>query len=104
MALATPRCISIGARRPQLGTVFLHPNRVLVDAGGDNMHVGNYVDGVLGRCEVRRAVGKAPHVPIAGTSTVSISNEKLQAGLLFPGGPIASHATDVTSKYSLLIL
>ena len=38
---------------------------VPVDAVGENMHLGNHVDEVSEHCEVRRAVDKASHVPIA---------------------------------------
>ena len=40
----------------------------------------NYVGEV---CDVCRAFGETPHVPIAGVSTVSMFNEKLQVDLLF---------------------
>ena len=67
------------------------------------MNVATTADEVLGQCKVRRAFDKAPHAPIAGTPTASVSNEKLQADLLFPGDLIALRAMDVFSKYSLLI-
>ena len=53
----------------------------------------NYVDEVRGDYEVSRAFGKAPHVPIAGTSTVSMSNETLQEDPISSDDVIAEHAT-----------
>ena len=61
-----------------------------------------HVDGVLGNCEVCRAFDKAPHLPVAGTSSVSCFNERIQVDLLFSGDIIAVHAMDAFSKYSLL--
>ena len=34
------------------------------------MHLANYVEEVLEKCEVRQDFDKAPRLPIAGTSTV----------------------------------
>ena len=48
--------------------------RVSVNSEGGNYHLVNYVDVVLEHCEIRRACGKAPHVPIAGTSTAPMFN------------------------------
>ena len=60
------------------GPASVHPlKRVLVDSDRGNMHSMSYVDLVSGQCEIRRATDKAPQVPIAGTPTVSMSNEKL---------------------------
>ena len=67
------------------------------------MHSLIHVDEVLEQCELRRPSEKAPHVPVAGTPTASIPNEELQEDLLFLGGIPALHATDVFSRYSLLI-
>ena len=62
----------------------------------------NYVDEVLGQCGTCRPVDRVPNIPIAGASTVSASNEKLQEGLLFYDGAVALHATDVYAKNLLL--
>ena len=75
--------------------------RVLVDSDGDNMHVLTCVDGVLERCDKCRPLDKAPHVPVAGTSTVFRFNEKSREDLLFSGDIIALRAMDVSSQYSL---
>ena len=53
--------------------------RVLMDSDEDNVRLLGYVDEVLEHSEVSRASDKAPHVPIAGTSTVSMSHETLRA-------------------------
>ena len=76
--------------------------RVLVDSDGGTSHLANYVDDVLGNCDVCTAFDKAPHVPIAGTSAVLMFNEKAQVDLLFLGDPIVAHAMHVISKNSLL--
>ena len=61
-----------------------------------------HLDGVLGNCEVCRAFDKAPHLPVAGASSVSCFNERAQVDLLFLDDIIAVHAMDVFSKYPLL--
>ena len=66
------------------------------------MHSATHVDAVLGQCEVRRVCEKAPHAPTAGTSKVSMFNEKLQADFLFPDNLTALRAVAVFSKYSPL--
>ena len=63
-------------------------------------HLANRVNQVLETCDVCGAFDKAPHVPIAGTATVSAFNEKVQADLLFLDDLIVAHAMDVFSKYS----
>ena len=55
------------------------------------------------RCEVCQGFEKAPHAPAAGTSSVAMFNEKLQADLLFLDGIISVAAMDVVSKFPLLI-
>ena len=67
------------------------------------MHLVDYVDEVLDHCEAWGAFEKAPHAPIAGTSTVPMLSEQLQAGRLSSDDPIAFHAMDVYSKDPLLI-
>ena len=47
------------------------------------MHLVNYVDEVLKRCEVCHAPEKAPHVPISGASAASMFSEKLHVTILF---------------------
>ena len=56
--------------------------RVLVDSDGDNMQLANCVAAVLEQRDVCRPLEKAPHVPIAGMPTVSMSNEELQVDAL----------------------
>ena len=77
--------------------------RAPVDTDGENMPLVNYVAEVLEHCEVRRAFDKAPHVAIAGASTVSLPNGNLQIGLSPLDEIIALRAVDVYSKYSLLL-
>ena len=76
--------------------------RELVDSDGGMSQLVTHVDEVLGKCDARRAFDKAPHVPIAGASTVSTFIEKVQVDLLFLGDLLVVHAMDVFSKYSLL--
>ena len=59
---------------------------------------------MLETCDACRAFDKAPHVPIAGTTTVSSFNKKVQVDLLLLDDPIVVYAMDVFSKYSLLRL
>ena len=66
--------------------------RVLGNSDGDNMHLLTSVDEAFEQWEVRRSSDKAPHVPIADTSTASRSNEKLQVDLPFLGDAIALRA------------
>ena len=56
---------------------------VLMYSEGVSAHLLPRVDEAVGQCEVCRASGKAPHAPVAGTSTVSIFNEELLVDLLF---------------------
>ena len=68
---------------------------VLVDSGGGNLHLLQDVDEELERRGVCRAFGRAPHLPIAGTSAVLMFNGKLQVDLLFLGDIIALHVMEV---------
>ena len=77
--------------------------RELVDSGEGNANFPTCVDGELAQCEFCRASVKAQHIPAAGTSTVAIVKEKLQADLLFLDDIIAPHVMDVSSGNSLLI-
>ena len=76
--------------------------RVLVDPDGGMSHLVNHVDKALETWGACRAFDKAPHIPIAGTTTVSAFNEKVQVDLLFLDDLIVVRAMDVFSKYSLL--
>ena len=59
--------------------------RVLAGSEGGNPHLVNYVDDVLGRYEICRALDKAPRVPIAAASAVSMFYVRAQVDLLFFG-------------------
>ena len=67
------------------------------------MHLVTRVDEVLAQCEIFQAFEKAPHDPAAGTPTVAVFNEKLQADLPLLGDVIALRGMDVFFKYSRLI-
>ena len=54
--------------------------RLLVDSNRDDARRVNEAEDVLEHFKVRRASEKAPHVPIAGTSTFSTFKEKLKVG------------------------
>ena len=75
--------------------------RAPADSESGNSHMANYVGEVL-ECEICRACGKAPHVPIAGASTASVYSEKVQADLLF-WMIFLRCAMDMFSEYSLLL-
>ena len=64
---------------------------------------GKFLHKVAQQCDVCHAFDKAPHLPIAGTSTAASSNGDLLADLLFLDSAIALRAMDVYPKYSLLI-
>ena len=76
--------------------------RVLVDSDCRNLHLLRHIDGVLEHCEICRALGRAPHVPIAGTSTVFLVYGELQFDLLHLDEIIVLRARDVVSMYSRL--
>ena len=69
-----------------------------MDSGKENLHLLNYIDEVLGHCEVRRALDKVPHVPIVGALAVSTFNGNLQVNPSFMYDIFALHATDEYSK------
>ena len=73
------------------------------DSVGKSVNLAPYVDEVLEQREIRRAFDQSPHIPIAATSTESMSRGELEADLLILGDAIALRAVDVFSKYSLLI-
>ena len=77
--------------------------RVLVDSDGGVSHSVNDVDEVLENGDVCRASDKAPHVPLAGASAVSMFNEKVQVDLLFIEDLIALRAMDAFPKDSLFL-
>ena len=79
-----------------------HIKRVLADAEGDTQSPMQRVGDVVSLCDASRAFEKAPHIPISGTSTAPMFNERLQIDLLFLGDIIALHIMDVFSKYSIL--
>ena len=76
---------------------------VSVDFERENAHLAKYVEEVSEQCDVCRAFEKAPHVPIAGTPTVSKFNGKLHVDLLFLGDSVALRTTDILSKCSLVV-
>ena len=63
----------------------------MVDSERNNMHLLTCVNEVLAQCEVCQTFEKAPRAPVAGTSTVAVSNEKLQVELLFLDDIAALH-------------
>ena len=70
---------------------------------GDRSNVGlSAVGEVASQCNVGVAPDPAPHVPTAGTSSVSASNKKVHVDLLFRGDAISVRAMEVNSLYSLL--
>ena len=76
----------------------LQIKRVSADSARDNLHPLRRVDEVLEHRDVRAAFDRAPHVPIAGTPSVSAPNGKLQVDLLFLGDIVALRVMDVSSK------
>ena len=77
--------------------------RALVDADGGHAHLANNVDEVSGQCEVCRTFDKAPHVPIADTSTASMFNEKAQVDLPSVDGIVVLRAVDMRPTFSPLL-
>ena len=73
-----------------------------MDAEGDAQSLVHHVDEVVAQCDTCEAFDKAPHIPISGTSTVSMFNERLQMDLLFLDDIVALHIKDVFPKYSIL--
>ena len=57
--------------------------RILVDSDGETMGFMNYVYEVSEQSEIRRTFRKAPHIPIAGASSVPVFKRELQVDLLF---------------------
>ena len=77
--------------------------RVLVDSEGKNMHLRPRADEVLSQPEICQVFEEAPHIPAAGTSTVAMLNEILQADLLFLDNIIALRAMDGFLEHPLLV-
>ena len=75
--------------------------RVLVDAEGGTQSLIQHVDEVASQRDTCKAFERAPRIPISGTSTVSMFNERLQMDLLFLEDIVALHFMDVSSKYSI---
>ena len=75
--------------------------RVLADPDGETFGLANYVDEALEQSEICRTYDTAPHVPIAGTTTVSPVNERLQVELSFSGDAISLRATYDYCTYPL---
>ena len=76
--------------------------RILADAENGSNAVLKGVDKVAGQREVLKAFDKVLHLPVAGTSMVSASDQKVQLDLPFLGNIIELHAMDLRSKYPLL--
>ena len=76
--------------------------RVVVDADGGHLGLLGCVDGELRQREVCRAFDNAPGLPAAGTSSVSLLGEELQAGLLFLDDTLALRATGMYPECTLL--
>ena len=101
-----------GASAPKKIATKLHLNwgrasarqlkRVLVDVGGDTQKLLGRAGKVLSQREICRAFGKAPQLPIAGTSSASLLFGKLQEILLFSDEATALHSMDTCAKIPLL--
>ena len=78
----------------------LKRTRALADGKADGLIA--LADDVVRECETFRAFDVAPAIPVAGTSSVSSFNEKVQVDLLFSGDLIALHVLDLFSRYSPL--
>ena len=72
--------------------------RLLVVFEGGARRFLRRVGRLLSQREARRAFDKTPHAPVARTSTVALSTEKLPVHLLFPEDIITAHVMDVLSK------
>ena len=75
----------------------------MAEADGRANSLIQYVDEVVRNCDVCKAFDSAPAIPVAGTSSVSAFNEKLQVDLLFLDDLIVLHVLDLFSRYSLLV-
>ena len=77
--------------------------RTLVGDGGANKRLLGLADEVAGQCEVCQAFDRAPHLPVAGTSSASSFNKRLHVGVLFLEDVAALCAMEVYSKLSSLV-
>ena len=77
--------------------------RVMVDSEEGNSRFADFADEVLEQCETCRAFDKATHVPISGTSTVSMFNEEVQVDPHLLDDIIARRAMEMFPKYPLLL-
>ena len=75
--------------------------RVSVGSDGGNLHLHRRVDEVPEHGDVCGASDSAPHVPIAGTSAVSMISGDLHIDRLFCDDMVSLRVMDVSSKYSL---
>ena len=76
--------------------------RVLVDAEEDTQSLIQHVDDVVSLRDTCKAFEEAPHIPISGTSSVSMFDVRLQMDLLFLGDIVGLQIMDVFSKYPIL--
>ena len=76
--------------------------RVLVDTDGDTQPPIRHAGDVVSQRDTCKASEKAPHIPISGTSSVSMFSDRLQMDLLFLDVIITLRIMDVFSKYSIL--
>ena len=77
--------------------------RVLVDSDGGMSRLVNQAGQVLETCDACKAFDKAPHIPIAGTTTISAFDEKVQVDLLVLDNLVTLHAMDFFLRYSMLL-
>ena len=66
-----------------------------MNSNGETLGFVNFADEGLELCEICLAFDIAPHIPIAGTSPVSMFGEELRANLLRLDDAIALRATEV---------
>ena len=74
-----------------------------MDSVGEPIGLLGFVAEVLQHCDVRRAFGEAPHLPVAGTPPVSPFDENPRLVMLFLEDAIALDALDVSYEFSRLI-
>ena len=67
-------------------------------AEGDAQSLIRHVDEVAAQRGACKAFEKAPHIPISGTSAVSMFNERLQVDLFFLDDVVTLRIMDVFSK------
>ena len=74
--------------------------RTLAEADGKADGLIPLADDVVRECEICRAFDVAPAIPVAGTSSVSSFNERVQVDPPFSDDLIALHVPDLFSRYS----